>query len=289
MEITILTPTYNRSDKLIDLFYSLKLQSNYRFKWLIIDDGSVDDTEDTISKLRESCDLFDICYFKKDNGGKHTAINYGLTKVNTEYCLIVDSDDILKTNAIDFFLNKWKSLDESIVAISCLTESQCGGIVGDTFPIDGIEISHIEQTYEMNVHGDKIECYRTRILQENQFPVFYNERFLTEAVVWNRIGTKYKKKCFNTSLMIHEYYEDGLTSNLERLHKNSPIGSFLYHFEISNLEGVSKNILYKHRCIAMKYLWYVFFQKKMWFFTSFSVGFFLMCRSFFNEKNIKEK
>lgn len=281
MKITILTPTYNRQDKLKETYHSLVKQSNYNFTWLVIDDGSRDGTSDFIADIIKDCDLFEIKYLKKENGGKHTAINYGLTKTNTDYCLILDSDDILKPNAIDFFLMKWQTLDEHVAAISCLTENKQGSLIGDEFPEDGAELSHIEQTYTMNIQGDKVECYRTSILQLYQFPTFYGEHFLTEGIVWNRIGVKYKKKCFNCSLRVSEYHSDGLSYNLEKNHRSSLLGSFLYHYEVSILNDISKVQKYKHRCVALKF--FLILLKRQFFFNLFALppGLCLMVKSFF--------
>jgi glycosyltransferase involved in cell wall biosynthesis len=259
MKLTVLTPTYNRSEKIKELFLSLKLQSRFDFTWLVVDDGSIDDTHTIINDLIKGDIGFPVKYIKKHNGGKHSAINYGLTKVTTKYCLIIDSDDLLKPNAIDFFISKWSEMnDESVVAITCLTETKLGTVIGDGFPENGALMSHLEQTYINNIHGDKIECYRTDILQQYMFPMFYGEKFLTEAVVWNRIGSKYKKQCYNESLLIHEYYEDGLTSNLDKLHNGSLLGSALYHYELSNISVLPFKARVKNRSISVKYILMVF-------------------------------
>lgn len=98
--ITILTPTYNRSSLLSDLYKSLTLQTVKDFEWIVIDDGSTDDTESLMSKIiADDCDFL-ISYFKQPNGGKHRAINHGMQYVKGEWTFIVDSDDILSPTAI---------------------------------------------------------------------------------------------------------------------------------------------------------------------------------------------
>lgn len=260
MSLTILTPTYNRSKELIDLFESLKAQTNHDFIWLIIDDGSHDDTEAVINKIKNENNSFVITYFKKSNGGKHTALNYGFTKLNTKYCMIVDSDDILKPKAVDFFISKWAEVkDDEIAAVSCLCENEKGDIIGDKFSENGMCVSHLQLVFEYNVHGDKMQCYRTDVLQEYNFPVFIGEKFLTEAVVWNRIGLRYKKICFNESFLTAEYHESGLTKNINILHKKNLLGSALYHYEISMYGTLPLLTRFKHRSISIKYMLQLFF------------------------------
>lgn len=261
MDITVVTPTFNREKKLRDLYDSLKSQSMQDFVWLVVDDGSTDQTESFINSLFFDNYKFKINYVKKVNGGKHTALNYALSNIETKYCVIVDSDDILKSHALEFYFKKWSIADNDIVAISCLTETLQSQVIGDKFHKDGDAITHIEEVYKMNVRGDKLDCYKTDILRQYMFPVFEGERFLTEGVVWNRIGLKYKKQCFNESVMIHEYYKDGLTNNIDTLHNKSPLGSFIYHYEISNINDIPFKIRFKNRCIAFKYIFNIVFKQ----------------------------
>ena len=99
IKITVLTPTYNRAHTLPRLYKSLCRQTDFTFAWLIVDDGSNDETKTTIDRFEKK--KFSIKYVYKNNGGKHTAINEGMKYVNTEYTFIVDSDDYLKENAIE--------------------------------------------------------------------------------------------------------------------------------------------------------------------------------------------
>ena len=92
--ITIFTPTYNRAYILPILFESLKIQTVKEFEWIIVDDGSTDNTESLIYKFKEECN-FSIRYFKKENQGKHIAINFGVEKAKGNLFFIVDSDDYI--------------------------------------------------------------------------------------------------------------------------------------------------------------------------------------------------
>lgn len=99
-DLTVLTPAYNRRKGLQKLFESLLAQTNKNFEWLIVDDGSTDDTSLFVQQW-VSCKEFSIRYYKKENGGKHTALNYSLDKISTPLVFIVDSDDYLTSDAVD--------------------------------------------------------------------------------------------------------------------------------------------------------------------------------------------
>lgn len=103
MFLTILTPTYNRANRLFSLFDSLESQSIKDFEWLVVDDGSSDNTQNLISTFAKKSS-FPIRYIKKENGGKHTALNTGIRLINSELTFIVDSDDYLVPYAVEFCL-----------------------------------------------------------------------------------------------------------------------------------------------------------------------------------------
>ena len=108
MRITVLTPTYNRGGSIQKLYTSLDNQSIKDFEWLIVDDGSLDDTAQVVRKVQKSAD-FRIRYIYKENGGKHTALNEGIKNIESDLTFIVDSDDWLKPNAIETVLRYYGS------------------------------------------------------------------------------------------------------------------------------------------------------------------------------------
>lgn len=101
--VTILTPTYNRKENLKKLYASLCEQASKSFCWLVVDDGSIDGTEDLVRLWKTEAD-FPLRYLYKENGGKHTALNMGIGLIETELTFIVDSDDWLPENAVEIIL-----------------------------------------------------------------------------------------------------------------------------------------------------------------------------------------
>ena len=104
MRITVFTPTYNRSYIIERLYHSLKRQTFRDFEWIVIDDGSTDDTELRFTQIQNDSNDFPIHYIKTANGGKHRAINKGVTRASGELFYIVDSDDFLPDDALEIIL-----------------------------------------------------------------------------------------------------------------------------------------------------------------------------------------
>ncbi|HAT4243744.1 glycosyltransferase family A protein [Clostridium perfringens] len=224
--ITVITPTYNRKDKLDVLFKSLLKQTSKNFEWLIIDDGSTDQTEEYLNKIKSTCD-FTIRYIKKKNGGKHTALNVGVKEIKTILTIIVDSDDYLVFNAIEmieFYYKKYKEVSEiGVFSFSKINNNKL--LV--KLPKEEFIESYIKFRIKENRPGDMAEVFYTDILKEFSFPEFTNEKFLSEDVVWIQIGKKYKYLFLDKPIYTCEYLVGGLTCNDKPMKFESPLGSML--------------------------------------------------------------
>lgn len=213
--ITILTPTYNRAHLLPVLYQSLLKQTTKEFEWIVIDDGSTDTTFDLVQSWLPN-HVFKISYYSKTNGGKHTAINIGVHHAKYDYIYILDSDDYLTYDAVES-VNQWiKTIDQdsNFAGVSGLRADSKGNVIG-TFPTDHVYVdaTNLERD-KYKLLGDKAEIYRKRILLEYPFPEYSNERFLPEAVVWDRIARDgYKLRWYNQVICICEYQADGITMN----------------------------------------------------------------------------
>lgn len=224
--ITILTPTYNRGYILSKAYQSLLQQTNKNFEWLIIDDGSVDNTKELINGFIEE-NKINIRYFLKKNGGKHTAVNEGVKLAKGYYTIILDSDDFLTDDAIEKINYYWEKYNNN-KKIACLSFLK---IYSDkrsvSKPYIGTEVisNDIDFKYNKGITGDMSEVYRTSILKKYPFPVFDDERFLSEAIVWNKIAFKYDTVFINKGIYVCEYLEDGLSYSCLKLRYNNPIGA----------------------------------------------------------------
>lgn len=225
--ITVITPTYNRANKIENLYQSLQNQTQKNFEWLIIDDGSSDNTKEKVFSFSEKSP-FPIKYIYKENGGKHTALNLGIKTIETELTFIVDSDDVLLPDCmetIDLYYKKYKTTENLGVLSFLRSEIKQGVIL--KMPTDEHLGSYVADRVKIDRAGDMAEVFVTKVLKSFPFPEFEGERFLSEDVVWIQMGMKYKTAFINKAIYLFEYLPDGLTRN-DKSHKfASPLGSML--------------------------------------------------------------
>lgn len=211
--ITILTPTYNRAYILKNAYDSLLRQTDQSFEWIVVDDGSTDDTESLVRSWMSS-GSFPVRFFRKENGGKHTALNLGIQQASGELTIILDSDDYLADDAIETIRTTWRDCEKSPRSggmVFLRGHPTTGKSISTEFRGTNYWANTIESRHVDKIKGDKAEVYRTDVLREFPFPVFAGEKFLTEEVVWNRIAKKYDLLHVSKIIYWGEYLEDGLT------------------------------------------------------------------------------
>lgn len=247
MRITVFTPAYNRGYIIEKLYRSLQRQSFRDFEWIVVDDGSTDNTETLFRCFLLEKNDFSILYEKTENGGKHRAINKGVALAKGELFYIVDSDDYITDNSLEII----DAMEKSIP----LEEKACfGGVagqkgydsvtpIGKSFDGDVIDITSLERP-KYNVAGDKAEVFYTEIMRKYPFPEIDGEKFVTECVVWDKIANDgFKLRFFNQIVMICNYLPDGLTSQGHDLFVKNPKGWGLYVYQSTQygkLTGLDK-------------------------------------------------
>jgi glycosyltransferase involved in cell wall biosynthesis len=233
MMVTIFTPTYNRSYIINQLYKSLLNQTNKDFEWLIIDDGSNDGTESLINSFIKENSI-SLRYFKQNNGGKHRAINKGLTLAEGELFFIVDSDDYLTKNAISLISEYHEKLfdDTTLAGVSFRRGYNEKEPIGSKVLFNDFKSNVFDFRYIHKIKGDQAEVYKTEILKNYNFPDYKNEKFCAEGLLWNRLGLKYKILWTSKIVYICNYLEDGLTSKTIKNRKKSPKYSMLYYSEL---------------------------------------------------------
>lgn len=233
--LTILTPTYNRAQLLPRLYKSLCAQTCQDFEWIVVDDGSTDGTFGMFRAGENFKPSPTTVYIRKENGGKHTAVNLGVKNANGELTLILDSDDELPPDAVATIAKAWKEAKK-------LRGKDLGGICGYMAHRDGQRIgtpvvtgvySSLSLRYEAHVAGDMCEVFRTDVLREYPFPEVKGERFCPEALVWNRIAQRYPLYVIPDILYYRDYLDGGLTDNIVRIRMQSPQASMLTYAELT--------------------------------------------------------
>ena len=232
MKITVFTPTYNRGYIIENLYRSLQRQSFKDFEWLVIDDGSSDNTENLFKNWCNDDNSFNIRYYKKENGGKHRAINRGLDLANGELFFTVDSDDYLTDDALEKIYDWEKALDKSkkFAGIVANRGYEKDKTINNYFEKEYLDLDLLQvYTYSENgkkvLDGERAFIFYTDIHREYKYPEFDGEKFMTEAVAWNRMAHDgYLVRYYNDIIWIFEYLEDGLTKAGNKLFLENPRG-----------------------------------------------------------------
>ena len=243
MLITVFTPIYNRAHLLSRVYESLCKQTFKDFEWVIVDDGSTDEsfsvvqrwTNDSSPKGKAGRGFFPIRYIYQENGGKHRAINCGVKEARGELFFIVDSDDMLPPDALEIVVKVYEDIrdNQSFAGVCGLDGTFEGKVIGSGLPASVIDDTSIAVRFRLGVTGDMKEVFRTSVLQEFPFPEIDGERFCPEMLVWNRIATKYKLRYFNRVIYLAEYQADGLTSDIVKARMKSPAASMMTYAELT--------------------------------------------------------
>ena len=226
MLLTIFTPTYNRSNTLPRLYRSLVRQTSKSFCWLIVDDGSTDNTAELIEQYKLE-NKIEIVYFRQENKGKPLAHNKGVELTTTELFTCVDSDDYLEDDAVEKIQFAWRNSKESDVGILAFKKTEYGIITKMRNSL--VERSTLKGAYDkLGLQGDTMLIFRTEIVKLFAFPSFKDEKFVPEAFLYDKIDQRGTLLFLREPLYICEYLSDGYTSNMARLLYNNPNGYFAF-------------------------------------------------------------
>ena len=238
-ELTILTPAYNRAGLLKNCYHSLLKQSCFDFEWIVVNDGSTDETGEVMREVCASNPPFPIQYIEKENGGKHTALNAAHPYIRGRYVLILDSDDTLTPDAVECVRAAWNNYesDLSIGIVTLLKGSNpehpnCYA-KDENVPVDIMSYRRVCVR-----SSDACEVIRAELFRALPFPVFPGERFLSEGALWNRVSFTHKCVYVNRVIYLCNYLEGGLTKSGKPLRIRNPRGG-MYN---ANLDMAKKNV-----------------------------------------------
>lgn len=224
--LTIFTPAYNRANTLARTYESLCRQDCKDFVWLVVDDGSTDETAETVKKWQRSQNEFEIRYLYKENGGMHTAHNAAYEVINTELNVCIDSDDCLAEGAVQKIKTAWEKVREKGYAglIGLDADMNTGKIIGTGFPPDLVDTT-LGGYYAGGGSGDKKLVYRTDVINSvPPYPVFEGEKYVGLVYKYTLIDQKYKLAVLDEVLCEVEYQPDGSTGTMFRQYLNNPKG-----------------------------------------------------------------
>lgn len=260
MKISILTATYNRDKFLERLYKSIikNLEYDIEAEWLIMDDGSTDDTSRVIEKcIKEN--KFDIQYYSQENMGKMEAINKLVPYATGELIVECDSDDYFRDNAFQIIKNNYKELDENTYALCYLKYDQNGCNMGRLFKEK--ETTTFDLFFKQGEDGEKALVYNANIRKQYKYEIEKDEKFITEARLYHKMDLDYKIKCFNEPIMICEYQQDGYSKNIIEIFKKYPYGYYEYFKELFDMD--MRGIYFKKRLYIIKhYILFTYLTKR---------------------------
>ena len=257
--LTVFTPAYNRAHTLPRTYRSLQKQDCKDFVWLIIDDGSSDNTAELVKEWQQKEKDFEIRYIYKENGGMHTAHNTAYENIDTELNICIDSDDELAEGAVSIVLKLWSETDHEKYAgiIGLDADMNTGKVIGTDFP-QNMKETTLQEFYAKGGSGDKKLVYRTDIMKElPPYPVFPGEKYVSLGWKYQLCDQKYKLVTTNTVLCNVEYQADGSSMNMLRQYLRNPQGfAFIRKENMKYNKSVKRNFMdcihYVSSCIIAK-------------------------------------
>ncbi len=257
--ISILTPTYNRYHTLQRLYDSLCAQDCMMFEWIIIDDGSTDNTKEIVHTFIKE-EKVQIKYFYQNNRGKPGAINSGVSLCENDYIFIVDSDDALTQDAISALINginEAQKEQKSFSGVGFRKATFDGPIFGVAADFK-VPVLYLNATEAASLFkGDLAYCFKKESMLRHPFPLYKNERFFPELFIWNKITDEGKIRFYaNKVIYIAEFLEDGLTKNFKKQLRKYPYSFKIYYADQRRRE---KNLLKKLKML-IRYFQCIFYE-----------------------------
>ena len=242
--LTVFTPAYNRAHTITRTYESLCRQTSKDFEWLVIDDGSTDNTRELVEKWIEE-DKIPIRYIYQQNQGMHGAHNTAYKNIDTELNTCIDSDDYMPDDAVEKICSFWeKHGSDRYAGIIGLDVTERRKVIGTSFPA-GLKETTLGDFYLQGGSGDKKLVYRTSVIRQYpEYPLFEGERYVGLAYKYMLIDQDYKLLTLNEPLVVVEYQGDGSSVNMYRQYWNNPNGfAFFRKTEMMTTKSVKRRFM----------------------------------------------
>lgn len=237
MKYTVFTPTYNRR-KLLERLYEYLVSENYSdMEWIVIDDGSNDETRIFMEKIVDGHN-FEIKYIFQENAGKYMAFNRAIEEAQGDYFICIDSDDLYikgAFNKLDKLIYMLRDNHAGICFLAADINNEMK-IIGDKFPEKLPEANLIDIVCKYHIYGDKGILHRTKILKNYRFPIIPEEKFMTETVLYAQVSQSYKYLLINEVYELVDYQQNGLSSKYRKLMNINPQGAYVNYSLIDKFE-----------------------------------------------------
>lgn len=233
--LTIFTPAYNRAHTLPRTYESLCNQTNKNFIWMIIDDGSTDNTKDIVKEWQSADNGFEIQYLYKQNGGMHTAHNMAYENIKTDLNVCIDSDDMMPVDAVEKIIDFWdKYGSDNVAGIVALDADMQGNVLGTELPKDIKQTTTTKLYGKFGVTGDKKFIYRTDVINSvPSYPEFEGEKLVPLGYKYMLVARSYEMLLMDDIVCLVDYQPDGSSNTIFKQYLQSPRG-----FAIENIASM---------------------------------------------------
>ncbi|PYZ95071.1 glycosyltransferase [Salipaludibacillus keqinensis] len=247
-KLTIFTPTYNRAYCLDQCYKSLVRQTNQNFTWLVIDDGSTDDTSELIETWIQEGKI-DLQYVKQANQGMHGAHNTAYERIETELNVCLDSDDYFHQQAVENIVSFWeKNGSDKVSGFVALNADEQGKVIGTSLPSHLTSATLFDLYHTHGVTGDKKLVYRSTITRKYPYPLFADESYVGLAYKYYKLDEEFPLLLMNKVVCIVDYRPDGSSMNMFKQYKKNPKGFAFYRKQLMLLSRAKWKFKYR-QCI----------------------------------------
>lgn len=225
--LTVFTLTYNRGYCLHKCYESLLRQTSNDFEWLVVDDGSTDNTKEIIENWKKE-EKIPIRYIYKENGGMHTGYNVAYDNIYTELSVAIDSDDYMTDDGVEKIVTYWKkNKKEEYAGLICLDITEEGKVIGTELP--NVKSAKVYDLYNrMGVKGDKKEVYRPELIRKFHSPVYKGEKLFPTCYKYFLVDLTHDVLVLNEPVCVVEYMPDGYTKNIFKLYKSN-LNNYIFY------------------------------------------------------------
>lgn len=243
IELTVFTPAYNRAHTIGRTYESLCRQTCKDFCWLVVDDGSSDNTRQLVEGWIAEGKI-PIKYIYQKNQGMHGAHNTAYRNIDTPLNTCIDSDDYMPDDAVEKILNCWhKYGSDEVAGLIGLDVTEDGRVIGSEFP-ESLSRTTLQGFYQAGGRGDKKMVYRTDVIKRYpEYPIFEGERYVGLAYKYMLIDQDFELITLNEPLVIVEYQQDGSSFNMYKQYWNNPKGFAFYRkTEMKTIKSLKRKL-----------------------------------------------
>jgi glycosyltransferase involved in cell wall biosynthesis len=245
--VSVLTVTFNRAALLARLYNSLTLQTFRDFEWVIVDDGSTDETAEVVASLAAES-AFTVRRIYQENIGRTLGLDRGYADCRGRFTAVIDDDDWYVPDALERLVHLWEQIREPelYAEVQGLTAYPNGTVIGDPYPADVFDSDHFEIRESLRLRGDRLGMFRTSVLREFPAPPGFEGINVPSALIFNRMAKHYRCLGVNAIIGHKEYLPDGITRSKLRAHA-ALSGPRLMYLEEMLGQGKDRPLPAKHR------------------------------------------